>query len=75
MLRPLSMVCGKAIAATGVPEKEIPALGLAAAPDVSRMLSWPRPASSTIRSCVEADARRGELKAEGETGPEGAEPV
>ena len=53
--------CGKARAATGVPENEIPALGLAAAPDVSRMLSWPRTASSTIKSCVEELARRGEM--------------
>jgi hypothetical protein len=37
MPRPASMVCGKARAATGVPENETPALGLAAVPEVSRM--------------------------------------
>src|SRR5271169_6729573 len=37
MSRPVSMVCGKARAATGVPEKETSALGLAAVPEVSRI--------------------------------------
>src|ERR1700719_2039115 len=37
MPRPASMVCGKARAATGVPVNEMPALGLAALPEVSRI--------------------------------------
>src|SRR5271170_4065169 len=67
MSRPAFIFCGKARAATGVPEKETSALGLAVLPDVSRMLSWLRPESITIKSWVEEDARRGELKAEDDT--------
>src|ERR1700733_13066403 len=48
--REASIFCGRARAATGVPENETAALGLAVLPDVSRMLSWLRAASSTITS-------------------------
>ena len=73
--RPALIFSGKASAATGVPVNETPALGLAAVPEVSRILSWLRPASITIKSWVEDSAKRGELNAEAESGPEGAEPV
>ena len=73
--RPALILTGKASAATGVPVNETPALGLSVLPEVSRMLSCPRPASITIKSWVEELAKRGELNAEAESGPKGAEPV
>src|SRR5579872_3948006 len=52
-LRVASIVCGSARAATGVAENDTAALGLSVLPDVSRMLSSLRPASSTITSWVD----------------------
>src|SRR5271155_4125591 len=56
---PLTIVCGNARAAMGVPVKETAALGLAVLPDVSRMLSLLLAASRTITSCVVDSAKCG----------------
>src|SRR5580704_913162 len=73
--REASIFCGMAKAATGALENEMAALGLAALPEVSRMFSWLRPASRTIRSLPLIMAMCAELKADAETGPDGAEAV
>src|SRR5579863_1676875 len=73
--REASIFCGMAKAATGVLENETPALGLAAMPEVSRMVSWLRPASRSMTSLLGAAAKRGEVNAEDVAGPAGLEAV